>query len=194
MNIYECLCIENDLIYHTIPKELIIENTDYKTQFNAYCYFHDVNYVAIRASFNRNEHYLQVVEIQLNNADHINEISYIIQKAIKYQVLFVFVFFVRYMLLYRDFEMTQSTENVYTDNIHFCSNWIYQEILDDDFVSCYDINVIRDNYYQDDSNYNFTKYDKEYKYFKDEYSALKKLESRNNGNQYSGTRKPGNLA
>ena len=95
MTIYECLGISEYLMDETIPVDTIIENIDNSDmRYDANVFFNDISRVSIRASFMRANRYLQVIEITLNSADHINEISFLIQKAIRYQILFVFILLV----------------------------------------------------------------------------------------------------
>ena len=136
MTIYECLGIGEYLIDETIPTDLIIENIDRADlRYDAGVFFQDITRVSIRASLNRGNHFMQVVEVELNNVDHISEISVLIQKAIRYQVLFVFVYEDRYLILRRSFNLTTSTEHVYTDHASFSTDWIYGECLEDDLVA-----------------------------------------------------------
>ena len=150
MTIYECLGIEKYLIDETIPTDLIIENIDSDDlRCDARVYFKDIFRVSIRSSLNRGNHFMQVIEVVLNRADHINEISALIQKAIRYQVLFVFVFEERYLILRRSFNLTLSTEHVYTDHASFSTDWIYKENLEDDFASMFDTTEIVNCYDED---------------------------------------------
>lgn len=150
MTIYECLGIEEFLIDETIPTDLIIENIDRADlRYDASVFFKDITRVSIRASLNRGNHFMQVIEVELNNVDHISEISVLIQKAIRYQVLFVFNYEERYLILRRSFNLTMSTEHVYTEHASFSTDWIYAENLEDDLVALFDTNEII-NYYDED--------------------------------------------
>ena len=150
MTIYECLGIEEFLIDETIPTDLIIENIDRSDlRYDASVFFKDITRVSIRASLNRGNHFMQVVEVELNNVDHISEISILIQKAIRYQILFVFVYEDRYLILRRSFNLTMSTEHVYTDHTSFSTDWIYGESLEDDLVALFDTNEVFDCYDED---------------------------------------------
>lgn len=150
MTIYECLGIEKYLIDETIPTDLIIENIDSDDlRCDAHVYFKDIFHVSIRASLNRGNHFMQVIEVELNRADHISEISALIQKAIRYQVLFVFVFEERYLILRRSFNLTISSEHVYTDHASFSTDWIYKENLEDEFVAMFDTAEIVNCYDED---------------------------------------------
>ena len=150
MTIYECLGIEKYLIDETIPTDLIIENIDSDDlRCDAHVYFKDIFRVSIRASLNRGNHFMQVIEVELNRADHISEISALIQKAIRYQVLFVFVFEERYLILRRSFNLTISSEHVYTDHASFSTDWIYKENLEDEFVAMFDTAEIVNCYDED---------------------------------------------
>ena len=150
MTIYDCLGIEEFLINETIPLDMIIENIDnFNLRRDADVFFRDISRVSIRASLNRGNHFMQVVEVELNSADHISEISLLIQKAIRYQVLFVFVYDDRYLILRRSFNLTMSTEHVYSDHISFCTDWIYKEHLEDDLVAMFDTEEVTD-YYNDE--------------------------------------------
>ena len=144
MTIYEFLGFGSTLDIE-IPKEKIIENLSWPFTANtANRYFSQIDSVILRASLNRQEHYLQVLEVNLNDASNIDDISVMIQKAIKYRILFVFVYQERYLLVCRNFDLTESTENVYTSKVTCGTDWIYQENLNDDmFCSCniQDINM-----------------------------------------------------
>ena len=147
MTIYECLGISEFLIDETIPVDLIIENIDRDNlKHDADVFFRDIERVSIRASFNRGNHYMQVIEVELNSADYIEEISMLIQNAIRYPILFIFVYKERYLLIRRNFNLTMSTEHVSSIHIGFCSNWIYKEHLEDDLVSLLDSEEIVDYY------------------------------------------------
>lgn len=180
MTIYECLGIEAFLLNENIPIDLIIENLDnQELKKDARVFFDDILRVSIRASFNRNNHFLQVLEVNLKNADHINEISILIQKAIKYQVFFVFEYDERYLLLRRSFNMTMSTEYVYTEHASFCTDWIYIENLGDDFLALTDTNKI-ENCYDENFELSFeqtkTKTDNgDYQFFDDIIENANKL-------------------
>lgn len=164
----------------TIPVDTIIENIDHSDmRYDANVYFNDIFRVSIRASLMRASRYLQVIEIDLNSADHVNEISFLIQKAIRYQILFVFVYEERYLLLRRSFNLTMSTEHVYTDNVSFCSDWIYKEDLDDE--SPIDLTVMNiTNHYDEDflSHYEVPKTDTDngdHRYFYDIFGNAERL-------------------
>ena len=131
MTIYECLGIDHILLDQEIPKDLIIKNIEKEDlRHDAEFYFRVIDQVSLRASIQRGEdHFLQVLEITLNSPDFIREISFLIQKAIKYRVLFIFAFEGRYLIVRRSFNLTMSTENVHSDSAPFCSDWIYEEYL-----------------------------------------------------------------
>lgn len=147
MTIYECLGVDSFLLDEMIPIELIIENIERLDQrYDAQMFFKDIVRVSLRASLNRGNHYLQVIEVELSKTKHINEISFLIQKAIKYQILFVFVYEERYLLLRRSFNLTESTENVTTSAASYTSDWIYKEYLEDDLVCYFQMNELGDHY------------------------------------------------
>lgn len=147
MTLYECLGIDPFLMNETIPADMIIDNIDQAGLRNdARRFFNDITRVSLRASFNRDNHYLQVIEVELNNVMHINEISVLIQKAIRYQVLFVFVYDERYLLMRRSFNITLSTEHVYTEHASFCSDWIYRENLEDEMISLFATVKVSDSF------------------------------------------------
>ena len=130
MTIYECLGIDGILLDQQIPIELILENIENPAlRKDAEIYFLSINQVSIRASIQRGDHYLQVLEVVLDAPEYIREISFLIQKAIKYRILFVFIYEDRYLIVRRSFNLTMSTENVYSQNVSFCSDWIYDEYL-----------------------------------------------------------------
>lgn len=134
MTIYESLGIENILLDVDIPKETILENIAANLYYEAKSCFEVVNGIKLRASINRENHYLQIIEINLNEPIHIERLSYILQKAIKYRVLFLFVFRKRYLFTWRNFNITTSTDNVYTQHITYCSDWIYEESLNGEIL------------------------------------------------------------
>ena len=118
-----------------IPKSTIIENIDdWQMQCDAKKCFKYISGVRLRASLNQGDEYLQVIEIHLNKAKKIREITEIIQKTIKYQVLFVFVYRERFLITYRDFKVANRAENVSTGHISYCTNWIYIEDLSPDVL------------------------------------------------------------
>lgn len=138
----------------TIPVDTIIENIDNSDmRYDANVFFNDISRVSIRASFMRANRYLQVIEITLNSADHINEISFLIQKAIRYQILFVFIYEDRYLLLRRSFNLTMSTEHVYTEHASFCSDWMYKEDLDDENLVYLNVTDVANHYDEDYLSY-----------------------------------------
>ena len=154
MTIYECLGISEYLMDETIPVDTIIENIDNSDmRYDANVFFNDISRVSIRASFMRVNRYLQVIEITLNSADHINEISFLIQKAIRYQILFVFIYEDRYLLLRRSFNLTMSTEHVYTEHASFCSDWMYKEDLDDENLVYLNVTDVANHYDEDYLSY-----------------------------------------
>jgi len=134
MTVYEYLGIQEYLINEIIPKEDILDSLDdIGKKQEAEDAFRDISHIFLRASLCRFGCYLQVVEIELTDVDCLYEISYFVQRAIKYQVLFVFNYEGRYLLARRSLEITKSTEHVYTENVSFCTNWIYEESLEDEF-------------------------------------------------------------
>lgn len=150
MTIYEYIGIDELLIDEPIPIDLIIENIDREhMRFDANVFFEDINRISIRASLDRGNHFLQVIQVDLNNACHIDEISRLIQNAIKYQVLFIFVFEDRYLLLRRSFNVTLSSEHVYTQHASLCTDWIYKENLNPDLLSTYKFNEMSEEYNDD---------------------------------------------
>ena len=170
MTIYECLGIEDVLINETIPISLIIENIDnLKLRRKANIYFDSVENVSLRASIsNRSNDYIQVVEVDLRNADYINDISTMIQKAIRYQVLFVFNYGGKYLILRRSFKINKKTDCVSTNTVSFCTDWIYKEHLVDELLeflyfdqkSEWDCEDFDDEFYYDDA-YDDDFYDEE---------------------------------
>lgn len=139
MTIYEALGIEELLVDITIPKETIYENLQYSSlSRNAKRYFEVVERVILRATVQRFDFELHIIEVSLNEPKYIQEISAIIQTAIKYRILFVFSFNERFLLLRRSFQLTVSTDHVYSDSISLTTDWIYSENLTDDDFSFYD--------------------------------------------------------
>jgi len=151
MTIYEYLGINDTLLDISIPQETIINNiSDTHLQSEANYIFNVIDDIKLRVSINRNEHYLQVIEINLNSPLNIERISYLVQKAIKYRILFVFVYDKRFLLLWRDFYLNENTDNVYTYHKMRCSEWIYEEYLCADILYYYQsdtIDLSDDQYY-----------------------------------------------
>ena len=151
MTIYETLGIDHNLRCDEIPKDAIIYNLPSDDlQDEAHLVFNSVDSFVLRASINRSDHCLQVIEVNLSLPQYIERISYVVQKAIRHRVLFVFVYEQRYLLLWRNFNITESTENVYTYHTTRCTNWIYSEYLIEDFLAPYDLVTIDrmdDDYY-----------------------------------------------
>ena len=157
MTIYETLGIDQNLRNDEIPKEAIIYNLSTEDlQDEAYIAFDSVDSIVLRASINRSDHCLQVLEVNLSSPQNIERISYVVQKAIRHRVLFVFTYESRYLILWRNFNITASTENVYTYHTARCTNWIYGEYLVADMLSTYDlitINRMDDEFYYIDDYY-----------------------------------------
>ncbi len=157
MTIYEALGIDQNLLSYEISKEDVIYNLATKDlQDKAYLAFDSVDSIVLKASINRSDHCLQVLEINLSSPRNIERISYVIQKAIRHRVLFVFTYESRYLILWRSFHMTESTENVYTDHATRCTNWIYGEYLIADLLAPYNlltINRMDDEFYYVNDNY-----------------------------------------
>ena len=133
MTIYDYLGVkEEDLLKdYNIPQESIIESlSDNLLKRKAIVCFRNIENISLKLSINRGEHYLQVIEIKLKEPSELETIAYCIQKAIKYRILFVFEYDERYLVCWRSFNLTQSTENVYTTNTMECTSWIYNEYLD----------------------------------------------------------------
>lgn len=162
MTLYECLGIDDVLFDESIPIDVIINNIDSRKQEDARHYFKEIKRVSIRASIKRNDHFLQVIEVELNAANFIEEISEYIQSAIKYQVLFVFDFEERYLLTYRNYTITESTQHVYTEHKSYATAWIYKECLEEDFLFWFSNNDVDDTYNDD--------------YFDETTESLRKIE------------------
>ncbi len=144
MTIYECLGINDILINIDIPKETILKNISSNTlKTDAERCFSSIKKITLKASIHRNNHYLQIIEIKLDRANEIDLISKVIQKSIKYRILFIFNYSEHYMLLWRNFQMTESTEYVYTEHISSSTNWIYSEYFNDDIMSLFDCTEIK---------------------------------------------------
>ena len=180
MTIYECLGIDHILLDQAIPKELIIENIEKEAlKEDAEYYFRVIDQVTLRASIQRgDDHYLQVFEVELNTPDFIREISFLIQKAIKYRVLFIFVFEGRYLIVRRSFNLTMSTENVHTDSAPFCSDWIYEEYLHIDILYNHRFRAVEEYADADEEAVRLLKTDSDngdYILFKDLLSSAERL-------------------
>lgn len=172
MTIYEFLGIEEFLIKEEIPINLIIENIDNDDlKENANRFFDEISSIYIRASVKRSKNFLQVIEIHLINADHIEEISKLIQMAIKYQILFIFCYEERYLFLYRNYTLSQKTDCVSTRYKSYSTDWIYQEYLEEDYLAYIytnDINsVIDDDYVERTGISRNEKEHSDYAYFSD---------------------------
>ena len=143
MTIYETLGIDHNLQYNEIPEDLIIYNLPSEDlQSEARLIFDSVDSFVLRASINRSDHCLQVIEVNLSFPQNIDRISYIVQKAIRHRVLFIFAYEQRYLILWRNFNINESTENVYTQHTTCCTNWIYSEYLVEDFLASYNLVTI----------------------------------------------------
>ena len=86
MKIYEFLGIDHLLMDIPIPHEAILENVDAGSYSQAVAAFRNIDYISLKVSLNRDEHYLQVIEIGLNTPRDIDAIAKIIQKTIKYRI------------------------------------------------------------------------------------------------------------
>ena len=138
MTIYEALGIEEFLVNMTIPKDTILDNIQYSAlSRNAKHYFEVIDRVVLRASIHRSDFELQIVEISLNTPKYIHEISQLIQTAIKYRILFVFVYDDRYLIARRNFRLTESTDHVYSEYLSYSTEWIYEENLTSDIICNY---------------------------------------------------------
>ena len=138
MTIYEALGIEDYLVDTVIPKEVLLENMQSSAlSKNAKTYFKVIDRVVLRTSIPRSVYELHVIEISLNEPKFIQEISKIIQTAIKYQILFVFSYKERFLIARRSFELTDSTDHVYSENISFTTEWIYSENLSEEIFAEY---------------------------------------------------------
>ena len=149
MTIYEALGIEETLINIPIPKDTILDNIQNSTlSRNAKRYFEVIDQVVLRASIQRSNLELQIVEISLNAPKYIHEISMLIQTAIKYRIIFIFVFDNRYLIGRRSFRLTESTDHVYSEDLSYSTEWIYQENLIADILCNLQANDI--TYHSDD--------------------------------------------
>ena len=156
MTIYEILGIEEYLIDMPIPQDMILENIQCSSvSRNAETYFSVINSIILRASIQREDLELQVIEISLNKPCYIQEISLLIQSAIKYRILFVFSFDDRYLIARRNFRLTASTDHVYSENLSYTTGWIYQENLIADILCGYQSNDIRDDIDEDDECFDY---------------------------------------
>ena len=177
MTIYESLGIEKDLLDIEIPKDTILDNLQRVTLPNsAEYYFSVIDRVVLRASINRSGYDLQIIEVKLNDAKYISEISFIIQTAIKYQIIFIFSFDNRYLFARRSFKLTEMTEHVYSEHLSASSDWIYEESLIDDILMFNTIEEIQEDneenlLWQEDSEYPI------YKLFSDITNNIVKLNS-----------------
>ena len=157
MTIYETLGIDHSLCNVEIPKDAIVDNlSTAELQDEACAALGLVESILLKASINRSDHCLQVLEVNLVSPQNIERISYLIQKAIRHRILFVFVFESRYLILWRNFNITASTENVYTYHTTYCTNWIYSEYLVIDILLPYDLVTID---CMDDEFYDIDDYD-----------------------------------
>jgi len=145
MKIYEFLGIDHLLMDIPIPQDAILENVDAGAYGEAVAAFRNIDYISLRVSLNRDEHYLQVMEIGMNTPRDIDVIAKIIQKTIKYRILFIFTYQEHYLILWRNFKLTDSTEYVYSDGVAYCTDWIYDESLDMDVLwTCNTIKINND--------------------------------------------------
>ena len=145
MTIYECLGMGNKLLNFNISKNDILANIPIlKNEIDITRSLSFVDAISLKLSINRAKHYLQVIEVKLNHPVCIDEISYIIQKAIRYRVLFIFTYEERYIILWRNFQLTNSTDHVYSEHICYCTDWIYGECLNSSVLLEHNITEILD--------------------------------------------------
>ena len=92
-NIYDLLGIKGDLQNLVIPQDIFLQNLQNpKLYLDATQYFKVIDQIVLRASVSRGAEELQVLEISLKESKHLSEISALIQTAVKYRVLFVFIY------------------------------------------------------------------------------------------------------
>lgn len=193
MTIYECLGIDEFLIDETIPLEMIIENIEsIDARREARYLFGDISRVCLRASLKRNEHYLQVIEIEVNSARNLGRISELLQKTIPYLALFILVYQGRYLILRRSFNVTELTGHVYTYHASLSTNWIYEEHLNEEILCLCHINRIQ-SYYEDAYELGYrpkrSDYDNgDYFYFEDLWANVQALDAAMIGSDVVGVR------
>ena len=130
MTIYEALGIEKNLLDIDIPKKIILDNLQSSQQLQkAQNYFKVIDKVILRASLQRSNYELQVIEISLTKPKFIQEISLLIQTAIKYHIIFVFTYNDMALIMQRSFQMTNSTDHIYSYSVSLTTEWIYFENL-----------------------------------------------------------------
>ena len=130
MTIYEALGIEESLVDIPIPKDTILQNIQNSPlSWSAKSYFKVIDRVVLRASIHRSGYELQVLEINLNEPKYIQEISLLVQTAIKYRILFVFTYDDRYLIVRRNFRLTETTDHVYSEYLSYTTEWLYKENL-----------------------------------------------------------------
>ena len=157
MTIYEAIGIGEFLINIPISKDIILNNLQNSTlSKNSKQYFEVVNSVILRASIQRSNLELHVIEVSLNNAKYIQEISALIQSAIKYRILFIFIYNDRYLIARRSFQLTVSTDHVYSEHLSYATEWIYKENLISDILCNFqseDVNNNSDDFFAFSTNY-----------------------------------------
>ena len=130
MTIYEALGIENILLNIDIPQKIILDNLQSSQHLQkAQNYFKVIDKVILRASLQRSNCELQVIEISLTKPKFIQEISLLIQTAIKYHIVFIFTYNDMALIMQRNFQMTNSTDHIYSYGVSLSTEWIYFENL-----------------------------------------------------------------
>jgi len=178
MNIYSYIGVEGQLLNISIPKDTILSHLQNKSYLkDAHNYFSVIDTIILRASLARDGLELQILEINLLEPKFIQEISVLIQTAIKYRILFVFTYDGRYLIARRNFRLTQSTEFVYSQYLSYSTDWIYEENLIDDIIYNYsltekgetDVSATDSSWNEDDMNTEF------YRTFSDVFENVAKL-------------------
>ena len=140
MTIYEAMGIEELLINIPIPKDTILQNIQNSPlSWSAKSYFNVIDRVVLRASIHRLGDELQVLEINLNEPKYIQEISLLVQTAIKYRILFVFTYDDRYLIVRRNFRLTETTDHVYSEYLSYTTEWLYKENLVAEIICNYQV-------------------------------------------------------
>lgn len=154
MTIYEALGIEESLVNIPIPKDTILQNIQNSPlSWSARSYFKVIDRVVLRASIHRSGYELQVLEINLNEPKYIQEISLLVQTAIKYRILFVFTYDDRYLIVRRNFRLTETTDHVYSEYLSYTTEWLYKENLVAEIISNYQVAELE---HEDDDIFAFT--------------------------------------
>lgn len=146
MTIYDAIGLTEGFICEDIPVDTLKQQLlSTSMSYDAEKAFSNVEKVTLKTSIERNQEYLHVIEVEISKATNIELICTLIQRLIKYRVLFVFVYDERYLVSWRSFKMTESTENVNSSSMEYCTGWIYKEQLVPDILYAYEVSPVAES-------------------------------------------------